>query len=152
VSTLIERLCEAKARGDIAPVLHSIPYARWLGISYERVGEEWLGKLAFAEHLVGNPALPALHGGVVGALLESTAIYHVLHEAETLALPKTITVTIDFLRSAGPRDCWARGEIVRHGRRVVTVRSIAWQEDPALPVAAANVHLLLAPVEDGEQR
>jgi acyl-coenzyme A thioesterase PaaI-like protein len=58
-------------------------------------------------------------------------------------LPKVITVTIDYLRSAGPRDTYARAEVTRLGRRVATVHARAWQEDQARPCATAIVHLLL---------
>ena len=57
---------------------------------------------------------------------------------------KTISITIDYLRSARTVDTFARAEVVRQGRRVASVRSLAWQDDPSKPVAAANVLLLLA--------
>ena len=91
--------------------------------------------------------LPALHGGTLGALLESTAIFHLLWEAETLFLPKTITLTIDYLRSGRPVDTFARGVITKQGRRVVNVRAEAWQDDPARPIAIGNGHFLIVPAD-----
>jgi hypothetical protein len=41
-------------------------------------------------------------------------------------------------------DTFARAEVVRKGRRVATVRSLAWQDDSSKSVAATNVLLLLA--------
>jgi acyl-coenzyme A thioesterase PaaI-like protein len=58
-------------------------------------------------------------------------------------VPKTITITIDYLRSARPVDTFARGIVTKQGRRVANVRVEAWQEDPAQPVAAANAHFLV---------
>ena len=99
--------------------------------------------MRFADHLIGNPTLPALHGGTLGALLESAAIFELLWRAETIVLPKTITITVDYLRSGGPVDTHARGVITRHGRRVANVRVEAWQADRATPVATAHANLLV---------
>ena len=54
--------------------LQRIPYARFLGVRVELAGDEMTAVLPFADHLVGNPVLPALHGGVIGAFLEMTAL------------------------------------------------------------------------------
>jgi uncharacterized protein (TIGR00369 family) len=152
VSQLLELLRRAKQDGNYDPLLQAIPYSRWLGITYAILDGEWVTKVPFADHLVGNPALPALHGGVLGALLESTAIFQLMWASESVALPKTITLTIDYLRSAGPHDVFAQGIITKHGRRVVTVRCEAWQDDRTKPVASANVHLLVTPPDAGASR
>ena len=55
-------------------VLEKIPYIRFLGMRIELAGDEMTAILPFAQHLVGNPMIPALHGGVVGAFLEMTAL------------------------------------------------------------------------------
>ena len=99
--------------------------------------------MKFADHLIGNPALPALHGGTLGALLESSAIFELLWRAETIVLPKTITLTVDYLRSGGPHDTHARSIVTRHGRRVANVRVEAWQTDRATPVATAHAIFLV---------
>ena len=52
---------------DMAALLAAIPYARFLGITAERKGNELTTVLPFSEHLIGNIWLPALHGGVIGA-------------------------------------------------------------------------------------
>ena len=62
---------------------------------------ELITTMRYGDHLIGNPALPALHGGTLGALLESAAIFELLWRAETIVLPKTITLTVDYLRSGG---------------------------------------------------
>jgi acyl-coenzyme A thioesterase PaaI-like protein len=67
--------------------------------------------------------------------------------ADTLRVPKTINITVEYLRSGKPQDTFARCEITRQGRRVANVRVVAWQEDRAKPIAAATAHLLLGPPE-----
>jgi uncharacterized protein (TIGR00369 family) len=145
--SFFEALARAKSGGDFGALTDAIPYARFLGVRAERIAGELLCRLTYAPDLVGNTALPALHGGVLGALLESAAVVHVLWQVEAAVLPKTITITVDYLRSAGPVDTFAKGRVTRLGRRIATVQTEAWQDDRQKPVATAVVHLLLTPVE-----
>ncbi len=141
--TLVDRLAEAKRSGDFKALFELIPYSRFLGLSGGMDGDELITTMKFSDHLIGNPALPALHGGTLGALLESSAIFELLWRAETIVLPKTITLTVDYLRSGGAHDTHARSIVTRHGRRVANVRVEAWQADRALPVATAHAIFLV---------
>lgn len=143
MSELADTMAEIRRARDWSRFLAMIPYAEFLGLSVD-VGDDGLvGRLRYDDMLVGNPALPALHGGTIGALLESTAIFELLWREELTTLPKTINLTIDYLRSAGPTDTFARGVITRRGRRVANVRVEAWQDDPARPVSLAYCHFLV---------
>lgn len=137
-------LQRARAAGDPGALLARIPYGRFLGVEAALVDGAVVTTLRYGDHLVGNPALPALHGGTLGALLELTAVLTVAWSPDVAALPRPVTITVDYLRSARPVDTRARGVITRHGRRVANVRVDAWQDDPAQPVASAHAHLLLA--------
>ncbi|MCA9622060.1 MAG: PaaI family thioesterase [Myxococcales bacterium] len=141
---IVEHIVAFRDSGDGQAICQAIPYARFMGISVDCLGDEVTARLAYADHLVGNPRLPALHGGTLGALLETAAIFHVLKTAETLVIPKTITLTIDYLRPARPIETLARGITVKQGRRVVNVRAEAWQDDPDKPVAVARGYFLVA--------
>jgi acyl-coenzyme A thioesterase PaaI-like protein len=143
VSELVDIIDEARRTGDCARLTDAVPYCRFAGISAELCAGELRGKLSFSPEIVGNSALPALHGGTLGALLESTAIFKLLCSAEAIVLPKTITITIAFLRSAKPIDTFAEATITRHGRRVANVRTVAWQDDRERPVAVADGHFLI---------
>ena len=144
---LADLVNRAREQSDFAGLVAVIPYANFLGVRMELRDGELIGVLGFSDHLVGNPAVPALHGGTIGALLESTSIFQVLWQADTLVLPKTINLTIDYLRSAKPQDTFCHGVITKHGRRVVNVRAIAYQSDREKPVASANAHFLVEPRE-----
>lgn len=141
--TLIEQLQAAKAANDCQGLIDVVPYARFLGLTAALAGDELITTMKFAEHQIGNPALPALHGGTLGALLESAAIFELLWRAETMVLPKTITLTVDYLRSGAPVDTHARGVVTRQGRRVTNVRMEAWQADRSAPVATAHAIFLV---------
>jgi uncharacterized protein (TIGR00369 family) len=124
----------------IVQALDRIPYARFLGVRAELHGDEVTLVLPFRHDLIGNPMLPALHGGVVGAFMELTAIAQLSLAASVTALPKTIDITIDYLRSGKPQDTYARARVVKVGRRIANVSVEAWQAERANPIAAMRGH------------
>ena len=127
----------------LVAAVDALPYARFLGLRAQ-AGEDGPGVvLPYAEHLIGDPTLPALHGGVLGAFMEIAAVVRLSLEPEVTGRPKTIDMTVEYLRSGRPRDTYARTEIRRLGRRVANVRVEAWQEDPGTPIAALHGHFLL---------
>ncbi len=157
-----------KERRDraLAALIEGIPYARFIGIGFERRGDELTGILNFDEKLIGNPFLPALHGGVTAAFLETTAIVELgwqrlweeiesgRVDAETLTpetlprMPKTIDFTVDYLRSGLPRDAYARARVNRSGRRYASVHVEAWQDNRARLYAQATGHFLMPSLSD----
>lgn len=130
-------------------LMQAIPFARLLGIG-AITGDDGkiVARMAYADHLIGNPRLPALHGGTIGAFLEMTAIAQLLADMKGLSLPKTIDITIDYLRSGRPRDTFAHAIVAKHGRRVANVRVEAWQDDPTRPIATAHGHFMLPEAPD----
>lgn len=132
----------ARASGDFSAVIDAIPYFGFLGIRVAVEGDSLKVILPAQNKHIGNPILPALHGGVVGALLEASAVLQLLSH-DTVHVAKTVNVTVDFLRSAKVVETYARATVIRRGRRVANVRMEAWQDDPAKPVAAAHGHFLL---------
>jgi uncharacterized protein (TIGR00369 family) len=134
-------------QAELDAILARIPYARFLGVRVELHGDEMTAVLPFSEHIIGNPSLPALHGGVIGAFMEMTAVLQ-LSIAEALRRqPKTVDVSIDYLRSGRPQDTYARALIKKAGRRIANVQVEAWQETRAAPIAALRGHFLLTPVD-----
>ena len=131
-------------------VLARVPYARFLGVRAELAGDEMTAILPYAPHLIGNPILPALHGGVIGAFLEMTALAQLsiarYPNGQGLARqPRPIDVTVEYLRSGRPVDTFARAEIKRLGRRVANVHVEAWQEARGRPIAALHGHFHVTP-------
>lgn len=131
----------AQRSGDFASLVEAIPYLRFLGVRVELREGRRVAVMPFAEHLVGNPTVPALHGGTLGGLLESMAHLEFLAGSEHQRLPRTITLTIDYMRSGKTRETFAAAKVVKHGRRVTTLHCHAWQEDENSPIATATVHL-----------
>jgi uncharacterized protein (TIGR00369 family) len=147
MSALLDRIQAARAAGDPRLITAEIPYAKWLGLDVELSPEgELRGLLRFTNPIIGNATIPAIHGGPLGALLEWTAIFELLWRAETIHLPKTITITVDYLRPGRPLDTRARAIVTRQSRRVANVRMEAYQQQALdRPIAAANALFLLVP-------
>ena len=75
--------------------------------------------MPFSPKIIGNPILPAIHGGMTGAFLETAAIFGVARELGVAALPKPIGLTVNYLRSGRALDTFANVSIVKQGRRIV---------------------------------
>lgn len=125
------------------PLLDGIPYARFLGLQTRLSGDEITVVMPYSDHLIGNPMLPALHGGSTAALLEMTAVAQVALSYPRLRLPRPINVTVAYLRTGKPVDVYARARINRAGRRVAHVQAEAWQEAHDQPIASLTAHFLL---------
>jgi uncharacterized protein (TIGR00369 family) len=123
--------------------LQRVPYIRYLGVRVELAGDEMTAILPFAPHLIGNPMLPALHGGVIGAFLEMTAVAQLALVEPAQRVPKTIDITIEYLRSGRPQDTYARAILRKVGRRVANVQVEAWQDSRSQPIAGLTGHFLL---------
>ena len=124
------------------------PFARFLGI---RLGDGGTLVMPFSQKIIGNPILPAIHGGMTGAFLETTAIVGVTRELGVSALPKPIGLTINYLRSGRALDSYANVSIVKQGRRVVAFEAKAWQDDPTKPIASAFGHFMLRQAPGGDE-
>lgn len=141
---MLNDVAELRARGDLAAISDLVPYARTIGIELLRDERGLLTALRFREHNIGNFVVRAIHGGVVGALLEHAAMMHLLVETDVQVVPRIINVSIDYLRPCRAEDTFARGSIIRQGRTVANVRITAWQgADSSRLVAAAHAHFLL---------
>ncbi len=152
--------------GALARLTAAVPYIQFLGVRFDRRGDELTALLPFSDLLIGNPMLPALHGGATAAFLEITAIIELAWSslweemeagrldpaalAETVpALPKTIDFTVDYLRAGLPRDAYARARINRQGRRYASVHVEAWQDNRARLFAQATGHFLMPERDEG---
>jgi uncharacterized protein (TIGR00369 family) len=134
---------------QLEATLARIPYARFLGVRGELAGDEMTLILPFSPHLIGNVSLPAIHGGVLGAFLEMTALAQLSIAQGLTRQPRPIDVTVEYLRSGRPVESYARAQIKRLGRRVANVHVEAWQEARSRPIAALHGHFHVSP-SDGE--
>ncbi len=158
-----EPVAKVKHRRETAlnALTSGVPYIQYLGIGFDRHGDELTGILPYSDHLIGNPMLPALHGGVTAAFLEMTGMITLswrwlwedlesgaldpaeLANGKLPRLPKTVNFTVDYLRSGLPRDAYARAVVTRSGRRYASVHVTAWQDNYDRPHAQATAHFVM---------
>lgn len=134
-----------KARADLQPELltEAIPYARLLGIQAKNTDGGLRFLMPASPGNVGNPTLPALHGGAIGGCMETAAALHLLMTMDTLKVPKIVDFSIDYIRAGKLKDTWVSCDVVRQGRRLVNIGINAWQTGPEEPIARARAHFLL---------
>ncbi|MEM8570775.1 MAG: PaaI family thioesterase [Pseudomonadota bacterium] len=160
----IEAVQVVKQRRDaaLAQIVARVPYIQYMGVRFDRRGDELTAILEYSPKLIGNPSLPALHGGATGSFLEITAIIELVWQTtwermegggaeagETGAnvsspFPRTIDITVDYLRPGLARDAYARARVNRMGRRYASVHVEAWQDNRARLFAQATGHFLVS--------
>ena len=154
-------LIKKRRNEALSKLIDSIPYISFLGVDFDRRGDEITAILPYKDELIGNPSLPALHGGSIAAFLEISAIiglswaqiWHQIedsgfgagysNDAGNFTLPKTIDFSVDYLRSGLPRDSYARAKVNRAGRRYASVHVEAWQDNRDKLFAQGTGHFLM---------
>ena len=132
-------------------LLARIPYARHLGLEI-RQGQAGIEvHLPYREALVGNSMLPALHGGVIGGLIEITARVAAQSQDAQARRPRILDCNIDYLRSARAQSTFASAEIIRHGRRTALVQVTCRQDGTSAPIARGRVQLLFGALVDNHE-
>ena len=132
-----------RAESDVAAWLALVPYARHIGVEADSEGGGLCFRLEPHAGNVGNALLPALHGGVVAAFMETAATLDLMLAAREPRLPRIVDLSIDYLRTARVVPTFARCSLLREGRRLANVRVTAWQASESVPVATARLHFVL---------
>jgi acyl-coenzyme A thioesterase PaaI-like protein len=140
-----ETVLAAREANDWQRLIAATPFAVFLGLRMEARGEGTICVLPAQERLVGNPLLPALHGGAIAGFMECAAILYLLWHRDSADLPKTVDFSVDYLRSGKLLDTFATVHVVKSGARVAHIRVDAWQIDPAKPIATGHGNFLLQP-------
>jgi uncharacterized protein (TIGR00369 family) len=133
----------SEAEHHLAQALAAMPYARRLGVRAVMEDGAMIATLPFRDDLIGNAAIPALHGGAIGAFLEAAATLQLCVVGETAKPPLTLGITIEYLRPSRPRDTFARATIKRLGRTIANVHVEAWQDEKGTPVALLQGRFML---------
>ncbi|WP_286785074.1 MULTISPECIES: PaaI family thioesterase [Pseudomonas] len=137
---LNQQVRDAHERNDYDGLIALIPYARLLGVECLRMGEDMVFRLPANKDLIGNPTLPAIHGGVIAGFMEQAGLLHLLMFMGIPHMPKIIDFSIDYLRAGHYRDTYAQCQVWRQGRRVANVAITAWQSRQSEPIATARAH------------
>ncbi|MDA8942076.1 PaaI family thioesterase, partial [Porticoccaceae bacterium] len=73
-------LTAAKKASNPQAMLDLIPYSTFIGAQAKIENDEVLYWLERRSSNIGNPSLPAIHGGVIGGFLELSASIEILYE------------------------------------------------------------------------
>ncbi len=135
---------QCQESGNFMPFLEQVPYAAHIGMTLISKGDDIQFCLPARESNLGNPALPALHGGVIAGFMEHSAIISLLRNLGEVKIPKTIDFSIDYLRTGKHQETFADCIITRQGRRVANVQINCWQDKKENVIATARAHFLLS--------
>lgn len=120
------------------------PQARALGLAIAAVEPELVLKVPYRPELIGDPDTGVLAGGVVTTLLDFACGWATALALEAPTSIATLDLRIDYMRPARPgRDLLASAHCYKLTRSVAFLRGLAYDEDPADPVAAAQAAFML---------
>ena len=142
--SILDVIRAARANRDYSSLVDAMPYVRAIGIKVEEVQGSVELALTASEMHVGNPWRQALHGGLIGAVLETAAIIQLILDQDGDTLPKPINITVDYLRLGRVMDTRAEARVTKLGRRVANVHASCWQDDRARPIATLSGHFLMS--------
>jgi len=128
----------------LPPALADQAYLHSLGLRLDMAATPVRGLMPHHERVVGNPKVPALHGGALATLMQVTATAELMKTSQAISAPLMSSCTIEYLRSAELVDCHASAVVVTRSRRYANLRAAIWQSREDQPVAVATVHFLLA--------
>lgn len=134
------------ARKDASPqqILDFIPYSSFIGAQAKMDGVQVLYWLEKRASNIGNPSLPAIHGGVIGGFLELSAAVEILYTLNVGTVPKVVDFSLDYLRPGRYKTIYASCTVLRQGKKVVNVTASAWQDSPDKLIATARCHFLVS--------
>lgn len=129
--------------GQLEDFLARVPIVKKLGMRCDIKGDDMTTVLPFQDKLIGNFTIKALHGGAMATFLEMTAMSQLYLSSDVETPPRTINITVDYLRQGRAEDLYARARVIKLGRRMASVRAEAWQSEREKPVASLMAHFLI---------
>lgn len=110
---------DADALMKLAKMFENTYFVQHLGMHFLKVEPGFVVmELPFQESLIGNPVIPALHGGAISSLVDTVGgacIWSKLALEDRVA---TLDLRVDYLRPGRPESLLAQGRLVRLGNRV----------------------------------
>ena len=117
--------------------LSQSPFNQWLGIRVERIDEDGITvSCQRREEMVGSVYTGALHGGVLGCLMDTAASFALI--ARTGQTVATIDFRVNFHRPCMTERVHARARVIHDGRTLGTVDVQVFDADGARLVASGQ--------------
>jgi len=116
-----------------------IPFNRSLGLQLILAKDGFAKmRLPFREDFVGDPFRPAIHGGVISSLIDTTGGAAVFSAIGDTALCSTVDLRVDFLRPGELEDLICEAQVVRIGNRVAVIDATVTQTTKQEPIATGK--------------
>lgn len=97
--------------------LFEIPFNQTHGIEVvEATADRSETRLPYDDDLIGNPELPAIHGGVISALADLTGAAPMVAAVDTYT--PTIDLRVDYLSHAGKASLHGEAHVRRRGASI----------------------------------
>lgn len=126
-----------------------IPFNKWLGMKVEHLERGLLTvSIPWRPEIVGDPTVPALHGGVIGAVADAAggiAVWSTLENAA--ARLSTVDLRIDYLRPGKQEKLLATATVIRSGTRLgwADIRLFHPDRESDLVASARGVYAIKIP-------
>jgi uncharacterized protein (TIGR00369 family) len=99
-----------------------IPFNQYVGMHLTSISEGRAElRVPYRPELVGDPYRPALHGGVLSALIDAAGGAACFSRVQVGDKISTIDLRVDYLRPAELKEVVADAEVLRVGNRVASV-------------------------------
>lgn len=102
-----------------------VPFNRYLGLKVEHC-EPGLARMTvpFRSEFVGDPRRPALHGGILSAVIDACGGLAVWTHFSPEDRISTVDMRVDYLRPGPAEELRVESRVVRMGNRVSVVHSV----------------------------
>lgn len=119
--------------------LSALRHCQVLGISVQSATEKGLTlRLPYSDKIVGNPENGVIHGGAITTLMDTTCGISTVCFLPDFEVCPTLDLRIDYMHPADPhKDIFGFAECYRVTPTVIFTRGVAYQDDPAQPIAHA---------------
>jgi uncharacterized protein (TIGR00369 family) len=96
-----------------------IPFNRFLGLTLTEVRPGFARlEVPYRDELIGDPVRPALHGGVISALIDTCGGAACWTEIDAADRISTVDLRVDYLRPGRKLRIIAEGRVIRMGNHV----------------------------------
>jgi uncharacterized protein (TIGR00369 family) len=114
-----------------------VPFDKYLGIKVDELAPGYARlSLPFQKEFIGDKRRPALHGGIISALIDTcggTAAWTHCSEDDRIS---TVDIRVDYLRPGPDDDIVAEAFVQRTGNRVSVVHTRVYAaKDPGTTIA-----------------
>lgn len=129
---------------------NSIPFNRYLGVKVDLFTRgETVIRIEPKPEFTGDPKRPALHGGLIATLADTSAGFAVFSMLIKPSTTSTIDLRVDYLRPGNvDQVLFAHSKVLRYGSRVCFTQTTIHQGSIDSPVAVSSATYSVVPQKD----